>query len=55
MTLDKASNPEFSLTDADFMGSFLESSFYLSVFGDAEAGIAKTSWVNYWFGKFGGE
>jgi hypothetical protein len=51
MTTMKTLNPKFSLNDAGLSGSFLEQSFYLSIFGDPYVGVARSDWVKYWFGE----
>jgi len=51
MESDKLLNPGFNLTAAGLMGSFTETPFYLSIFGDPYTGVATTKWVNVFFGK----
>lgn len=45
----KKLNPDFNLTMAGFTGSFVEQSFYLSVFGDPYTAVARSDWVLEWF------
>lgn len=45
----KKVNPDFNLTMSGFTASFTEQAFYLSIFGDPQTGIAKSSWVLEWF------
>lgn len=47
----KVLNPDFNLTAAGLTGSFVEQSFYLSIFGDPYVGVARSDWVKSWFGK----
>ena len=51
MTTMKKLNPTFSISDAATMNSFIEQSFYLSVFGDPYTGVARSDWVQSWFGR----
>lgn len=51
MTTMKKLNPDFNLTAAGLTGSFLEQSFYLSIFGDPYIGVAQSDWVLEWFCK----
>lgn len=51
MTTMKKLNPTFSISDAAAMNSFIEQSFYLSVFGDPYTGVARSDWVQSWFGE----
>lgn len=52
MTTMMKLNPDFNLTAGGSMGSFLEQSFYLSVFGDPYTGVAQSKWVLYWFSEW---
>jgi len=51
MNTAKFTNPGFSLNAASMNGSFTESAFYLSVFGDPVKGEAPREWVNVFFRK----
>jgi hypothetical protein len=52
MNTANITNPGFSLTAAGMGGTFTESAFYLSVFGDPVQGEAPTEWVDVFFRKF---
>lgn len=52
MNTANITNPDFNLTTAGMGGTFTESAFYLSVFGDPVEGEAPREWVNVFFGKF---
>jgi len=49
MTTMKKLNPDFHLTMGGLMGSFVEPSFYLSIFGDPHTAVARSDWVLAWF------
>lgn len=52
MTTMMKLNPDFSLTMGGLTGSFIEQSFYLSIFGDPYTAVARSDWVLAWFCKY---
>lgn len=51
MNTANITNPGFSLNAGGMGGTFTESAFYLSVFGDPVKGEASREWVNVFFRK----
>lgn len=51
MNTANLTNPAFSLNAGAMSGTFTETSFYLSVFGDPVTGVAPKNWVNVFFRK----
>ncbi|TVY84120.1 putative sterigmatocystin biosynthesis peroxidase [Lachnellula suecica] len=49
MNTSNTTNPDFSLDTAAMGATFVESAFYLSVFGDPVTGVAPRNWVNVFF------